>query len=816
MLPLLLLCVALLVLAASPTSVFAAENVRMTVRPGLDGIVKLGAWFPVEVQVANTGADVEGEIQIKVDGLDNRGAFSRPPVVYSAPAQLPRQSSKRFVLEVYLPAPVEKISARLVAPDGEVLAAGEAPFDRVGQNEYLCGVLSGNRTSLDFLPALELSGRQRYIRIAHMDVGDLPPSPQLLSSLDCLIVSNVSLAAIGEAHREALHSWTAAGGLLVIAGGPGWQKTLAGIPASLLPVEVTATVPLRSARSLEAFSGEKIEDPGPWLVAQAKPTDGVVVLGEEGLPLLVAAKRGQGAVFFLALDPSLEPLRSWRGSIHLWKYLAGYVPGRVQLPSNFIRQYQSYGRMPRGALSDLSPLRPPSTDWLPSLMLLYAVAAGPLMYMLLRRANRLEWALWAVPALTAVAAAGTFAFARNSSESDILFNKVAFVRVWDDRVEGAEGYARTYVSAFSPRDGTYQIEIAGKDGGPGSGDNLVWPVFYPFPVPTGTPNAEPGAVNVRRGGSTGLKDFVLGARSLGTFQVDSPIVGGSDLDSKLTLGGGTLYGTIGNRSGETISNAALVVGAEVVRLGDIAPGETRQINLTLAEGSPLGYVDTGAIVRQLYPNPSQSAPVSVAEGTSREILESALNTGQAFSARLELSPVTLVGWMEKAPIALQAKPARTTELDRALLVQTLSVQAQAGEEQRVPGGLIERRNLIAGTGRISASNMTMSNGETLLMEYNLPQRPDRFSIDDVALDLSGNANNSTELKDLVHAAVYDWPSAEWRELPFAIGKFGLGDPRRVVSALGTLRLRLNYRPAAGNTANLTLERFDLAVHGRGV
>jgi hypothetical protein len=69
---------------------------------------------------------------------------------------------------------------------------------------------------------------------------------------------------------------------------------------------------------------------------------------------------------------------------------------------------------------------------------------------------------------------------------------------------------------------------------------------------------------------------------------------------------------------------------------------------------------------------------------------------------------------------------------------------------------------------------------------------------------------------VIQAAVYDWPSAEWKELPFAIGNLPLGEPGRVVSALGTLRLRLNYRPAAGTNANLTLDRFDLAVRGRGV
>src|SRR5262249_45235452 len=159
--------------------------------PGLDGMVKLGSWFPVEVQLANTGPDLTGEVQVQVDGIDNRGAFNRPPIVYSAPAVLPRQSNKRVVVEVFLPNPVEKLSAKLVA-NGQTVAQSEVPLDRVGQNELMCGVLSGGRTALDFLPGVELVARQqRHIRVAHMDVVDLPTSPQLLSSLDCLILSNV-------------------------------------------------------------------------------------------------------------------------------------------------------------------------------------------------------------------------------------------------------------------------------------------------------------------------------------------------------------------------------------------------------------------------------------------------------------------------------------------------------------------------------------------------------------------------------------------------------------------------------------------------
>ncbi|TAK24106.1 MAG: hypothetical protein EPO26_06750 [Chloroflexota bacterium] len=811
MLRLLLPLFALIALAIGPGSASAADPPRMTIRSGYDGVAKLGAWFPVEVGVTNTGPEIAGEIQLKVDGLDGRGTFNRPPITYSVPANLPRQSSKRFVLEVFLPAPVEKLSAQLIA-DGAVLAAAETPFERVGQNETMCGVLSANRSALDFLPAVELPGRAKHIRVAHLDAADLPPTPQLLASLDCLVLSNASLASIGDQQREALRGWTAAGGLLVVAGGPGWQKTLAGLPKDLLPVEVKGTIPLRSAKSLEKFGGAPIEDPGPWLIADARLTDGIMILAEEGVPILVGAQRGRGAVFFLAFDPSLEPLRSWRGSVHLWRYLTAYVPAELQLPSNFVRQYASYGRMPRNTLADLSALRPPTADWMPWLLFGYAVIVGPVTYVALRRFGRLEWSLWTFPIVTLVAAGGAFAFSRSAGEADILFNKVSLIRVWDGQ---AEGYARTYVSAFSPRENTYEIEIAAADESAGARDNLVWPLFYPFPVPTGTPSPDPVGLSVRRGDVTELRRFTLPARSLGTFQVDSPSAAGLALEANLTSDGMAVHGTIRNRSAAAIRGASLVVGQDVVRLGDLGPGETRQVHVSITAPTTIGYIDTTAIVKQLYPSAHLATPVTSAEVASRDILDNALSTGLNAVSRIETGPVALVGWLDGAPIRLSAQSARSAEINRSLLIASLSVEPSTGDDQKIPPALIERRNLVSGTGRVSGSGMVVTSGELLAFEYRLPHRPDKFMISDVSLDVNGATTSGEAVGDIATASVYDWLAADWRDISFAAGMVSLGDPARVVSALGGVRLRVNHRPATGATTSLTLDRFDLSVSGRG-
>jgi hypothetical protein len=296
------------------------------------------------------------------------------------------------------------------------------------------------------------------------------------------------------------------------------------------------------------------------------------------------------------------------------------------------------------------------------------------------------------------------------------------------------------------------------------------------------------------------------------------VPGGAELKSNLTLSGGSLSGTITNTSAGKLTNASLIVGTEVVRLGDLAPGEERQVVAAVPDGTSIGFIDVSGIVRQLYPNPTVATPVSSSEAITRDIIESALSATSTLSSRVDLGPVSLVGWPEHAPIQLMPRNARGSELDRTLLVANLPVAALPGEDQRVPSSLIERRNLIAGSGRVSGNTLTLSNGDTLLFEYVLPQRPDRFQIGEIALDLGSTAlGNSGPLPGIASLAVYDWPTADFRDVPLASGiPTSLGDPARVVSALGQVRTRFVYKPqTTASNVVLTMDRFELVVRGRG-
>jgi len=219
--------------APSPASSGSAGSAaQMTVRAGFDGLGKVGGWLPIEVDVRNDGPDIDGEIQIVVtDTTVSRGTYTRAPAVYTAPAILPRRSHKRILLEAELRATGQKMTARLVE-NGNAISEQDIQLTRVAAGDLLCGVLSRSGPSFDFLPTLELPPPLRRARISHIEVEDLPTKPQILASLDCIIFNNIATSTMLDSQREALTSWVYGGGLLVVIGGPTWQKTLTSLPPS--------------------------------------------------------------------------------------------------------------------------------------------------------------------------------------------------------------------------------------------------------------------------------------------------------------------------------------------------------------------------------------------------------------------------------------------------------------------------------------------------------------------------------------------------------------------------------------------------------
>src|SRR6185436_12415417 len=135
----------------------------------------------------------------------------------------------------------------------------------------------------------------------------------------------------------------------------------------------------------------------------------------------------------------------------------------------------------------------------------------------------------------------------------------------------APAYGRTYVSVLSRRPASLAIRA--------NDTALINSLFHPFPRDP-APDAQAWALKVVQGIAPSVEAMDLPAGSLGTFTVDSQVNLPGQIEADLRIEGRQIIGTITNRLDVSLNDASLIVDYQVLRLGDIRKGETREIAMT--------------------------------------------------------------------------------------------------------------------------------------------------------------------------------------------------------------------------------------------
>src|SRR5919205_819480 len=409
------------------------SQVRMDVRAGFDGAGRVGGWVPLDIQLANEGAELRAEVQVVIQQGGGRSTYTLVPTTFSLPVVLPRLSNKRFSMEVWLPGVQNNhLTARLVkAGGGELITEQDITMTRVPLGDYFCGVLARDPSTYDFLAALDLPPPIRRARTAPLDPTTVPERAQLLGSFDCLIIDNAATAQLRPEQLEAIQVWVGTGGLLIEVGGSTWQSTLGPLPPDLLPVEPVGLTNLDSLSSLGDFMEVPLDAPGPWLVTQSRArTDrgARVVVAQDGVPLVVASKRGDGTVIYLAFEPTSRNFRQWAGNEALWRFLITHAAVDNGVGSALVRPYLRWGgRAPRLAMADFSTHPKPTLNWFWVLVGVYGVGLGVSLFVFGRR-GMVGWGILSAVVLTAGAALIAFGIARDRAEPDAAMTRVVVVR----------------------------------------------------------------------------------------------------------------------------------------------------------------------------------------------------------------------------------------------------------------------------------------------------------------------------------------------------------------------------------------------------
>jgi len=609
--------------ASGPARAQTDGGISWSASAGFDGYFKEGRWIPVRIVLANDGPDTLASLDVSLRPERSGQAYRQGLTV-----SLPSGARKNLTLYVYPASGTRSLDIRLLA-EGRLIAQSDLPMISLSTNDRLVGVAAANPTPFNLIRTPSGQAGATRAEIALMAVETLPDRAAAYESLDALILDDLDTGAMTGGQRQALATWVAAGGRLLVGGGPNWQKTTAGL-GELLPLEVRGTEQVPNLDAMGSYVGAGPGPQGEATLAIGSPIIGSQVLIEQaGLPLVATRRFGLGQVTFLAADPTLAPLEDWPDMAYLYSAL---LFGGQGAPAS-IRDVQD--SLAAGAVSMFPGLALPPIGAVCGFLVLYTFALGPLHYIVLRRAKRRELAWITIPALVLLFSGAALAFGFLSRGSRPMLNRLAVVFV----PVGAERASVTgLLGAFSPSRRTLEMQFP-----PGL---LARPLAGGYPLTDGDwvlRQAEDGSSSTRMQFETASVRGVVVQGDIAAPELAHSLVIRADGNWLMVEGQITAIGL-------RLEDAAVLTPYREVPLGDLDPGELRQVDAQLpltARQGPL-YLEAFSALAAVSDGTSSGSPASRdSESDRRSILMSATLLGDG---GLPWSGAYLAGWSKAAPV----------------------------------------------------------------------------------------------------------------------------------------------------------------------
>lgn len=556
---LLLTTAALLATMAAP--VWAAPSVSLTAQPAGEGRVKTSGWTTVLVDLVNQGSEVTGELVVEVA---TEGGFTPPHPQYVVPVVLAPGAKKRVTVELPFDQ-MSKHAVRLVS-GGRTVAEDSFALTMLPPGSTLVGVLSGDELGMPALARVGGPGGAGATQVIRLDAATFPGRTALLEMYDVIALSRFDTATLSREQFLALETWVGRGGTLVLAGGPEYRRTFAGLPASLVPVNVESAREADLA-PLGALVGRDLTGKGPVSAGRAMRGQ-VLAQTADGTPLAVEDRMGAGKVLYLAADPGLTPLAGWAGQGDLFQRYATPEP---------IQSAQwggpSPAQMMMNALQRIPGLGLPSMGLLSVLLLGYLALVGPVNYFVLKRIDKREWAWGTVPLLS-VLFVGVVYGTTVGRRTPLVSHLITVTQLSPGT--GAATVS-SYVGIYAPGTESLKVDLEGA--------RMV------RPMERGGGGGE-GALTARvvAGEKVRVEFPSLNSYSMKGFSAEQDVAlpGGLEL-TEASYKDGMLTARVANKLGQTVSDVRVGLAGTSAQVGTLKSGETSQpftLNMGTAVANP--------------------------------------------------------------------------------------------------------------------------------------------------------------------------------------------------------------------------------------
>jgi hypothetical protein len=853
-------CLALaLVFIATPARAHAAGGgPSLQVNAGFGTRYRDENWIPVQVTLKNSGADFNGTLSLSASlPLFLTQGNSVPTSSYQLPIALPNGTQKQVTLDLPLYYDVQSVVARLLDGSGNVVLSQTAKLNPLLPGEVFVGILSDTTSGFGPLSAAPLPLQGGAVALDFLNANSMPAIPALLKNFDMIVLDSFTTGSLSAAQLAALQTWVQQGGTLLLVGGPEAHRTLDALPTGLVPgtLNGVTTVP---ARTILLPPGWPAALPGqtavpgtvqlPLVASQLVPSNGAQVVFASGkTPLMAQAQEGQGSVQYLAYDPTLEPVLSWQGAGVLWeglllRGLGDHLFAHASSSSSSAGPQQPIlaARMST-LLQSLLPNTVPTPGWgLGILLIGYILLLGPIRFVLIALFKRRDWSWRIVLSSIVLFSLLSYALAFKQKGSTVVSNSISIAVLGQN---GSPASITSYLGVFVPNQGNFQVRI------PGNG--LVQPSPETLYTATnGTTSASAASpatvVSTQDGNDVNLQDVNIWTMHSLLSQQDRQLRQG--LTSQLTIQNGALVGTVTNTLGYTLNDAFLLLPNDVLKLGSMAAGATKQVKLTLNSNPfPSNYALADLIglrtnspgflhvpappktawqrhLSMLYaldgeghyggsslvfagqcnlPVPILPSPLCTGSGSaSNDLLSPDITPGWESTTTRDTdpllvpgAPVTLIGWVNAA---LDSSSAALVDNNAAAGFHETLVQAPLAVNLASSSHLLPTY-IAAHVVDVAASNVqvqlpgvySFSTG-SMTFEFAVPASATHLTgLTITGPDVTFYAQGSTPMSfDSLPFRLYNWRTHAWDNISFNQGTFTTSDVRSYISTGGRVLLQL--------------------------
>jgi len=690
-------------------NVLAAPNsntVEMSIDAGYEDTAKVGVDTPFNVTLVNKGAGFSGEVQVVV--FTNY----RSKMVCAAEFELPEGSTKKLTLNVPVYTANRKYQVRIESK-GKIIKEVDYSFNKILPPEHpVIGVFGDAYNQLRNINGLRIKQNQsdtfiggmygvsvqKSIVPSNINGQNIVENPSEMFQLnkeifpeditaalifDKIIIADYDTSLLSQKQIKVLEKWVEEGNSLIIAGGTNEKKVYSGLSNSLKPFEVSG----RKKESINRALSEYTEKNAPEAlvdVSTGNIGDGEILMGDRITPLVLSYKKGEGKIICVNFDPTMSPISTWKDSREMWKRLLDENVEQVNIGLLRNNNYYNYNTVVNQIPEDKTP--PYKT--LMSIILLYILLVGPILYIILKIKDKRDYSWVIVPLISIICLGIVYVAGFGTRYTSAVMNKFSMITL-DSKAKKAE--IQTSSGLFNNKTGKMIVE---------------WPKDYDINIIRENESFYDYNRNVSdaeyKNASIKSKKYVSNPRKYELYDIGlwEPCVlttsQTQSYDGKLLrniqLKDNKFSVDIKNDTGFSLEESFIILGGNFVEVGDILPDDEKKISFSLDDTSI--KKNYSAFLEARYPNTVtryNRSKEQQEQYRKRNILrEMEGYMGQSFIYdNFKNTSVVLVAFnYENVDYGIKVNGKNTKAYNTNIVVASEELEFESGKRFDIPKGLI--------------------------------------------------------------------------------------------------------------------------------